>query len=103
MAVTRIEAIEAEALVQIEIRSVEAQTGLAASGLTSEAAQAFLQGLTPIETLMPKLSFEEIAGRSDPPIASQLTSPGALRQRRYRERHETPAVTSRDACEDDAP
>ena len=35
---------------------------------------------------MPRLSFDEIAGEAAPPIAEQLVSPNALRQRRYRER-----------------
>ena len=88
MATTRIAAIE-DAIVEIERGSVEAQTRIAMSGLTSDAARAFLDSLPKLETLMPKLSFEAIAGDGEakPPIAEQLTSPGALRQRRYRERH----------------
>ena len=87
MATTRIEAIQAKAITEIELASVEAQTQIAASGLTSEAARAFLDNLPRLETLMPKLSFEEVAGKAAPPVAEQLTSPGALRQRRFRERH----------------
>jgi len=48
---------------------------------------------------MPKLSYEQVAGEAEPPIAEQLTSQGALRQRRYRERHRNAQVTSRDASE----
>ena len=35
---------------------------------------------------MPRLSFAEIAGEAEPPVAEQLITPNALRQRRYRER-----------------
>jgi hypothetical protein len=87
MAKTRIAAIEAKAIVEIEMQSVEAQTQIAQSGLTSEAASQFLERLRPVEELMPTLSFEEVAGKAETPIAEQLTSPGALRQRRFRERH----------------
>jgi hypothetical protein len=45
MAQTRIEAIERQAIVQIELNSVEAQTEIAKAGLTSAAAVAFLERL----------------------------------------------------------
>jgi hypothetical protein len=99
MATTRIEAIERKAIVEIERGSVDAQMQIAASGLTSEAARGFLERLPPIETLMPALSFEEIAGKSDPPIAEQLVSNSALRMRRYRERHRDAQVTSQSDAE----
>ena len=86
MATTKIEAIEARAIVEIELRSHEAQSELAASGLTSDAALAFLARLPSVESLMPTLSYEEVAGKAETPIAEQLTSPNALRQRRFRER-----------------
>jgi hypothetical protein len=86
MAVTRIEAIEREAIVKIEMASVTAQTEIAVSGLTSNAARQFVENLPSIETLMPALSLASLAGAADPPIAEQLVSPGALRQRRFRER-----------------
>jgi hypothetical protein len=35
---------------------------------------------------MPRLSFAEIAGEAEPPVAEQLVSPNALRQRRFREK-----------------
>jgi hypothetical protein len=35
---------------------------------------------------MPALSFAEIAGEAEPPVAEQLVSPNALRQRRFREK-----------------
>lgn len=102
MAETRIAAIETKAIVEIELGCLEAQTAIAASGLTSEAARAFLTNLPSVESLMPALSYEAVAGEAKPPIAEQLTSPGALRQRRYRERHAAlrdAAVTSREASE----
>jgi hypothetical protein len=101
MAKTRIAAIEQKAIVEIELQSVGAQTEIAQSGLTSEAASNFLERLRPVEELMPKLSFEEVAGKAKTPIAEQSTSPGALRQRRYRERHGNAQVTSRDAASAD--
>jgi hypothetical protein len=45
---------------------------------------------------MPRLSFKEVAGEADPPVAEQLVSSNALRQRRYRDRHRNASVTSRD-------
>ena len=87
MAMTRIAAIEAKAITEIELGCLEAQTQIASSGLTSETARTFLDTLPKIETLMPALSYEEVAGKADPPIVEQLTSPNALRQRRFRERH----------------
>jgi hypothetical protein len=50
---------------------------------------------------MPKLSFEEVAGKVEPPIAEQLTSPGALRQRRFRERHRNVTGPLRNASDGD--
>jgi hypothetical protein len=107
MAVTRIEAIEREAIVKIEMASVTAQTEIAVSGLTSNAARQFIEKLPSIETLMPALSLASLAGAADPPIAEQLVSPGALRQRRFRERHALRDATealphpSRNGVEDD--
>jgi hypothetical protein len=96
MATTRIAAIEAKAITAIELGCLEAQTAIAASGLTSEAAAAFLTNLPNVESLMPPLSYEQVAGEAAPPVAEQLTTPGALRQRRFRERHRNAAVTLRD-------
>jgi hypothetical protein len=101
MARTRIAALEQAAMVQIELGSVNAQTEIAVSGLTSEAARSFIAKLKPVEELMPNLSFEEIAGPANPPIAEQLVSPNALRQRRHRERHRNAQVTSRNGSEGD--
>ncbi len=86
VAKSRIDALEKEALVHIEQASVEAQTDLAIAGLTSEAAQDFFTRLPSIESLMPALSYEEIAGEADPPVIEQLLTPNALRQQRFRER-----------------
>ena len=109
MAETRIAAIEADAIVKIEMSCLEAQTQLAVSGLTSDAARSFVESIPRIETLMPSLSFEAIAGEADPPVAEQLVSSNALRQQRYRERQRalksnvTPLVTDalRNASEDE--
>lgn len=96
MAQTRIEAIETKAIVEIEMSCLDAQTKIATAGLTSDAARTMVESLAPIETLMPKLSFAEVAGEVDPPVAEQLVSSNALRQRRYRERHRNASITSRD-------
>lgn len=97
VAQSRIAALEQAAIVNIERDAVNAATEIAANGMTSEAARTFLAQLKPVEELMPALSFEEIAGPADPPVAEQLVSPGALRQRRYRQRHRNARVTSRNA------
>jgi hypothetical protein len=86
MAKSQIDALERQAVLQIEVGSVEAQTALAVAGLSSAAARAFVEKLPSVETLMPLLSFAEFAGEADPPIAQQLVTPNALRQRRFRER-----------------
>jgi hypothetical protein len=86
VAVSAIAAIEQQAIVKIEQASVEAQTEIALAGLTSEAARTFVAKLPTVETLMPALSYPELAGESDPPVVEQLITPNALRQRRYRER-----------------
>jgi hypothetical protein len=100
MAEARIDAIEQAAIVAIEYRSIEAQTEIAAGGLTSETARAFLDRLPSVDSFMPELSFEDIAGKAEPPVAEQLVSPSALRQRRYRERHRNAQVTQRDDDKD---
>jgi hypothetical protein len=84
MAQTQIDAIERKAIVEIEMSCLEAQTALAVAGLTSDAAKAFVEGLPKIEVLMPDLSFAKIAGEAEPPVAEQLVSSNALRQRRFR-------------------
>jgi hypothetical protein len=86
MATSRVEAIERKAITEIEMQCLEAQTQLALAALTSQAARSFIDKLPDIETLMPRLSFAEIAGEAEPPIAEQRVSSNALRQRRYRER-----------------
>jgi hypothetical protein len=86
MAQSRIEAVERKAIVDIEQSCLEAQTQLAISGLTSDAARRFIEQLPSVEKLMPALSFGEVAGEADPPVAEQLVTSNALRQRRYRER-----------------
>jgi hypothetical protein len=86
VATTKIAAIERNAITSIEMSSLSAQTDLAVAGLTSEAAHTFVKALPTVETLMPALSYAEIAGEAEPPIVEQLVTPNALRQRRYRER-----------------
>jgi len=93
MAQTQVEAIEAKAITEIELSCLKAQEQIALAGLTSDAARQFIDALPSIDVLMPALSFQEIAGEADPPVAEQLISPNALRQRRYRERHRNAAVT----------
>ena len=85
MAKTRVESIEREAVTKIYVSCLEAQEQTVTAGLTSAAAQQFIEALPSIETLMQPLSFREIAGDADPPVVEQLVNPSALRQRRYRE------------------
>ena len=86
MAETRVEAIERKAITEIELSCLAAQEQIALSGLTTEAARQFVEALPKIEALMPRLTFADVAGEAEPPVAVQLVSPNALRQRRYRER-----------------
>ncbi len=58
----RIAAMEAAAKSEIERISVNAQTELIADGLTSEAAQTFLQQMPSAETLMPRLELIQVRG-----------------------------------------
>lgn len=101
-----IAAMEQKAIVQIEATSVDAQTQIAIAGLTSDAARDFIQRLPSVETLMPQLSYQEIAGEADPSPVEQLTTANAIRQRRYRERQKalrdaavTPKLALRDGAE----
>jgi hypothetical protein len=86
MAASQIAAIEQKAFVEIESSCLDAQTKLTLTGCTSDMARAFVESLPAIDTLMPRLSYSEIAGEADPPVAEQLVSPNALRLRRFRER-----------------
>jgi hypothetical protein len=86
MAVKEIEAMERKAITEIELSCLKAQEQIAISGLTSDAARSFIATLPAVDTLMPALTYAEVAGETDPPIAEQLVTPNALRQRRYRER-----------------
>ena len=58
----RLDALEATAKTEIERISVNAQTDLIADGLTSEAAQAFLEQMPSTETLMPVLELDRVQG-----------------------------------------
>ena len=89
VAQTRVQAMERATIVKIEVESVNAQTAVTAHELTSTAAHLFLEQLPSVESLMPA------AGDGDSPIVEQLVSPGALRQRRYRERHRDAQMTQR--------
>ena len=56
---TRIDAMVAEAHIKIERWSVETQTKLVASGLTSEAAQAFLEAMPQPDSMMVVLTVDD--------------------------------------------
>jgi len=92
---SRIAAMEARAVTTIEAASVEAQTKLALAGVTSEAAGAFIADLPSVDTLMSRLSFDEVAGRASSPLASQLIQPPGLRQNGG-----APAIAARDEGDD---
>ncbi len=64
VAKTEIDALEARAKTEIERVSVEQQTALISDGLTSVAAQAFLEQMPTAETLMPVLDMEQIKALS---------------------------------------
>ena len=100
VAVSRIEALEQAAIVQIELGSVQAQAAVVTHGLTSDAARAFVDQLPSIEALMAPLDFAAIAGDAEPPIVEQLVSPGALRQRRYEERKKQRHLTRQEPSDD---
>ena len=57
---TRVEAMQAKAVSQIEMAKVEGLTLLARDGLESEAAQAFLAAMPTPAMLMPAINAEEI-------------------------------------------
>ena len=86
MAETQIDALQQKAIVQIELSCLQAQTEIAVAGLASDSAKTFIEKLPSVETLMPRLAFAELAGEAEPPIAEQLITPNALRQRNFRER-----------------
>ena len=102
MAETRVEAIERKAITEIELSCLAAQEQITLAGLTTEAARQFVEALPKIEALMPRLTFAGVAGEAEPPVAEQLVSPNALRQRRYRERQkalrDADSVTGDDGC-----
>jgi len=60
VAKTRIEALEKEAIVKIEVHTAETVTRIIAHGLTSTAAREFLDSLPAVETLMPPLDVEAV-------------------------------------------
>ncbi len=58
----RLDALEATAKTEIERISVNGQTDLIADGLSSEAAQAFLEQMPSTEALMPVLELNQVQG-----------------------------------------
>lgn len=86
MAKAEVDAMERKAITEIELSCLKAQEQIAISGLTSDAARGFIAQLPTVDSLMPALSYEQLAGEVDPPIVEQILSPNTLRQRRYRER-----------------
>ena len=58
----RLDALEATAKTEIERISVDGQTTLIADGLTSEAAQAFLEQMPSAKSLMPLLELNQVQG-----------------------------------------
>ena len=64
VAKTEIDALEARAKTEIERVSVEQQTALISDGLTSVAAQAFLEQMPTAENLMPALDMDQIKALS---------------------------------------
>src|SRR5262249_58971200 len=85
MAETRVEAIERKAVTEIELSCLAAQEQIALSGLTTEEARQFVEALPKIEALVPRLTFAEVTGKAEPPVAEQLGSTNALRPVRFRE------------------
>lgn len=73
VAKAEIETVEGLARVQIEAQSVEAQTQVIASGLTTDAAISFLEKMPAIESLMPPLDVAAIQAK----IAESARSRGA--------------------------
>ncbi len=58
----RLDALEASGKTEIERISVNGQTDLIADGLTSEAAQAFLEQMPSTQSLMPMLDLNQVQG-----------------------------------------
>jgi hypothetical protein len=48
---------------------------------------------------MPALSYAAIAGEAEPPVAEQLVTPNALRQRRFRDRQRAALHDAREALQ----
>ena len=63
VAKSEIAALEKMAMVEIETKSVQAQTEIIANGLSSSDAIAFLEKLPPIETMMPALDISAIQAK----------------------------------------
>jgi hypothetical protein len=91
-----IPSIERKAVTEIDMSCHQVEERIAIAGLTSDAARLFVEQPPSTETLMPRLSFATIAGEAEPPVAEQLISPNAFRERRYREQQ---AALCRNASE----
>jgi hypothetical protein len=102
----QVAAMEAKAISKIELDCYQLHERIAVSALTSDAAKRFFAAFPSIEALMPALSFAAISGEADMPIAEQLVTPNALRQRKFRERQRAlkeqalPALPNRNAGND---
>jgi len=80
VAQSKAEAIERQAITQIELSCLDFQQRIAVSGLTSDAARELVGSLPSMETLMPRLSYSELAGEADPPLVERLVTPHALQR-----------------------
>jgi hypothetical protein len=66
---TRIAALEAAAIVKIELHTAETITRIIAHGLTSTAAREFLDSLPPVQSLMPPLDALAVSAMLDSRVA----------------------------------
>lgn len=62
---SRIEALEKDAIASIEKISLHAQTEILSTGLTSDAARAFLEAMPKLEMLMPPIQVGEMQALID--------------------------------------
>ena len=86
VAKARIEAIERDALHRSTSRPLRRRRSSSPRGSRATRRTLSSPVCASVESLMPGLSFREMAGISDVPIAEQLVSNNAERQRRFRER-----------------
>ncbi len=62
---SKIDALEKEAITKIERMSLDAQTEVIASGLTSDAAKTFLNTMPSMDSLMPPIEIGEMQALID--------------------------------------